>query len=155
MGLPCIRTSLEWQILDTIRVKLCLPKRRLEAPLAEANKQGRCIRHCRLRLREKGLASPLYLGLDLDRLSIHFYFHNCLYRTRKNNFLRYDGNYIYAMADLEDPKSLTCNFLRQQIDQIVKRVGPSMPFFPKPFIKLWVCFPNNTYTYTPEKNERS
>ncbi len=131
----CIRTTLEYQILESLRLKLGLHPARLRAPAFEVDQHGVYVRHCRLVIKEN-LASPLLLGLDLDRLSIHLYFRHCLYRTRSGNLRRFEGNYIYSMMSLEDPKSLAVSNIRRETRRIVALALTDQPLFARPLAKV-------------------
>jgi hypothetical protein len=155
MKRQCIRTSLEYQILDMVRLKLQLPLWRLEAPRFEVNKFGHYVRYCRLSVRQRDtdhqeMPGPLYLGLDLSRSALEVYFIDCLYRTKKGNYRRYHGNYVYGMANLCDPKSLTVGFLNNLFRKALQQVG-QWSNCRRPLLKVAMAYPSiGPYVWTPD-----
>lgn len=147
----CIRTSLEFQILDGIRRKLNIGEAALEAPAFETDaNSGDYIRHCRLIVRRRSLDGyemprPLYLGLDMKQQIIEVYFTNCLRETRSGNIKRdADHNWVYGRASLLDQKQLTGPALKSMIRNAVAQAGAKYRSggpFEKPLLKRAVEHP--------------
>ncbi len=147
MELKCITTSLEYQILDSIREKLKLPSHRLKAPRYEMNEYGQYVRHCRLIVRERHsflkfqLPSAMMLGLDLNKSIIEIYSIHHRSSRHKSKCKNFGGNRIYGKANLCDPQSLTIKFLRNFIKEALLRAYGNSLKSKKPLHVLRMTYP--------------
>jgi hypothetical protein len=148
IGVRCIRTTFEYQLLEEIRRKLRLARRNLKAPAFEKIPDtDRFIRHCHLVVRQFGLygeilSRPLFLGVLNGEQMLEFYMTNCLDDATMHRDK--DNNWVYAQLDFADPKSLTTNMLRETARQaLVKSTANGNPSFMhhKPLIKRPVIYP--------------
>jgi hypothetical protein len=147
-GYICIRTSLEYQLLDGIRQRLGLGPGVMEAPAFELEvPAGKYIRHCRLLARQRSLAGldlprPLYLGLDLGKQAIEIYMTNCLRVTWKGNIKRdTNHNWVYVSASLLDEKNLTGRALRESVRVALLRSGAAAGIPTEPLFRRRVEYP--------------
>jgi hypothetical protein len=122
----CIRTSFEYQILDSIRVRLNLPKKRIEAPMSEIRNDGTYLRHCRLLVRTRNLVQLempyyMYIGLDLSRSIVEVYTNGVFLIKKNMKYKKHDKNAVYAVTSLHSQKSLTRLALRELIMSALQR----------------------------------
>lgn len=121
-----IKSTFEYQILDSIRVRLCLATSRLQAPFFEfCTDPVGYLRNCRLLLRKKNLDGAdipyfLYMGINVFRSVIEIYTDGALLarkvtKNRRNGFQRYEGNAVFAVIDLHDSKAMSRKELKETI----------------------------------------
>lgn len=157
--LKCIRTSIEYQILESIRLKLRIGERKLQAPQFEMDEHGLYYRHCRLIVRERGLdahwmPSPLYLGLHLKKMKMELYFTRGVYYTRGGTRRFFDGNCVYGVADLCDSRCFSIVQLKRWIKLALDRadtLGNEITE-KKPLYKIKMVYPTvGPYIWTEPK----
>jgi hypothetical protein len=141
----CIKSSIEYQILESIRTRLKISPHRLQAPTYEMDDVGSYYRHCRLIVRERGLdlcemPSPLYLGLCLRNLTIELYFRGGLFLTRRGKHRYFEGNCIYGIMNLCDTKNLSGPKLKAWIKSALVKAGRDIEF-KRPLFMMKMFYP--------------
>jgi hypothetical protein len=155
----CIRTSLEYQILDSIRVRLNLSKKRMKAPLFEVRDNGTYLRHCRLLVRTRDFEQfempyYMYLGLDLEKSIIEVYTNGAFFVRKKTRYKRCDDNAVFAVASLHEQESLTGRALKELVMSALRMalISGNHVCVKKPLYRVSVTtFSSGPYILTAEK----
>ena len=136
-NLKCIRTSFEFVILDSVRECLGLSRFRLRAPYFEIDTiTGEYIRHCHLIIKTKMSSGhefprPLLLGCNLKNQTLEFYLTDCLVQmVTYPQTVRYAGNWVYAVLDLNDKSSWTAAGIKRVIRSVRDKIDNLHPLEP-------------------------